>query len=117
MRYVILMVLALLTACAGQGQLEPVTVPNLAQGSSAANQAAALPLNAPNSGRVCETRKRPGSNIAETICYTREQQVAREDASKEALDRLENEQHWRDQAIQDALMRNQYPRGAGLGPR
>lgn len=67
--------------------------------------------------RICRTRKRPGSLIASTVCYSQSEQLALEGTNKRAVDELGREQHWRDQSIQEAQMHNRYPRGAGLGPR
>jgi hypothetical protein len=71
-------------------------------------------MDDPNSGRICKRVKRPGSNIADTVCYTREQQLATSAASKAAMEDLQNEQHWRDQAIQEALMKNRFPSAVGI---
>ena len=116
MRYLApLVMLPLLGGCAGQVSVEPLGF----QSSSAAALVAAAPnaesLGDPTSGRICKTTKRPGSNIADTVCYTREEQLARQAASKDTLDELQREQQWRDQVIQEALMKNRYP--SGLGPR
>ena len=65
---------------------------------------------------VCKVRRRPGSLIATTVCYTRREQLALQRNKEETIDDLEQEGRWRDQVIQDAQMENRYPRGAGLGP-
>ena len=67
-------------------------------------------------GRVCKDRRRPGSMIATTICYSREEQLAFDQAKERTLSDLEREQLWRDQVINDAKMKNEWPRGGGLGP-
>ncbi len=67
-------------------------------------------------GRVCKDRRRPGSMIAATICYSREEQPAFERDKQRTLSELEQEQRWRDQVINDAKMKNEWPRGGGLGP-
>jgi TonB family protein len=66
---------------------------------------------------VCETRKRPGTRIDYTFCSTPEQQDTVREATERTNRSLREESHWRDQTIQEALMKNGYPRGAGLGPR
>jgi hypothetical protein len=116
MRYLVpLAMLSLLCGCAGQIAVEPLG----SEASSSATLVAPTPnaesLGDPASGRICKTMKRPGSNIADTVCYTREEQLARQAASKDALGELQREQHFRDQVIQEALMKNRYP--SGLGPR
>ena len=46
----------------------------------------------PAEDRVCEQRKRPGSMIAATICYSREEQLALERVKERTLSDLEQEQ-------------------------
>ncbi|HUQ52810.1 MAG TPA: hypothetical protein VM692_11355 [Gammaproteobacteria bacterium] len=121
MRYLALLVLVpLLGGCAGQDVVQPLGF----ESSSSATRVAdtlvadtpdAESLGDPAAGRICKTTKRPGSNIADTVCYTREEQLARQEASKDKVAELQREQRWRDQVIQEAQMRNRYP--AGLGPR
>jgi len=66
---------------------------------------------------VCETRTRPGTRIEYTFCSTPEQQAAARESAEKTYRSLQEETRWRDQTIQEALMKNGYPRGAGLGPR
>ena len=47
----------------------------------------------PAEDRVCEQRKRPGSMIAATICYSREEQLALERVKERTLSDIEQEQH------------------------
>jgi hypothetical protein len=116
MRYLIpLAMLPLLHGCTGQVAMEPLGSESRSSAAPIAATLNAESLADPASGRICKTTKRPGSNIADTVCYTREEQLARQAASQDTLDELQREQHWRDQVIQEALMRNRYP--AGLGPR
>lgn len=116
MRYLApLVLLPLLGGCAAQVATQSRGSEPSSGTALVAAAANAEALADPASGRICKTTKRPGSNIADTVCYTREEQLARQEASKETLDELQREQHWRDQVIQEALMKNRYP--AGLGPR
>lgn len=70
-----------------------------------------------DNGRVCESRKRPGSNITQTVCYTRDEQAAsREKALKDQLDELQREARWRDEVIRQATLEGRRPSGFGLGP-
>jgi hypothetical protein len=120
MRYVVALALTpLLVACAGHAPLTPIASfaggeESLVANASSAARVATLPLDDPDGGRICKTVKRPGSNIADTVCHTRQQQLARQAASKEAIDELRDEQHWRDQAIQEAMMKNRYPSAVGI---
>jgi TonB family protein len=68
-------------------------------------------------GTVCRKMQRPGSRISERICYTREQELAAQAASKRMIADLEREQHFRDQAIQEAAMKNRYPGAPGMPNR
>lgn len=121
MRYLGSLASLLLVGCASQVAVEPVgsepTGTAAIVNAPVAPAVAAASLSDPAEGRICRTTKRPGSNIADTVCYTRAEQLARQEASKEAVDELKREAHWRDQAINDALSRNRYPTGPGLGPR
>lgn len=69
-----------------------------------------------DSDPICKTRRRPGSMIAATICYSREEQLALENAKLRTIENLENEQRWREQVINDAKMDNASPRGGNIGP-
>lgn len=66
---------------------------------------------------VCKTETRPGTRISYTFCYTPEQEAAIREATDRTYRGLQEERHWSDQTIHQALMKNGYPRGAGLGPR
>jgi TonB family protein len=66
---------------------------------------------------ICRTMQRPGSRISERICYTREQELAAQEASKRTVADLEREQHFRDQAIQEAAMKNRFPGAPGMPNR
>ena len=68
-------------------------------------------------GTVCRKMQRPGSRISERICYTREEELAAQAASKRMIADLEREQHFRDQAIQEAAMKNRYPGAPGMPNR
>ena len=76
-----------------------------------------VPLYERGDATVCRTMQRPGSRIAERVCYTREQEFANQEASKRMVADLEREQHWRDQAIQEAAMKNRYPGAPGMPNR
>jgi hypothetical protein len=73
-----------------------------------------------DNGRVCEQRKRPGSNMTQKFCYTRQEwlanQEAREKALADQLDDLQREQRWRDEAMRQAEMEQRRPSGFGFGP-
>lgn len=79
-----------------------------------------LTIDEADSGRVCESRERPGSRMTRTVCYTREEQLAaaaaREEQRDEQLDELQREQRWRDEIIRQAEMSGRRPSGFGLGP-
>jgi hypothetical protein len=116
MRYLTpLILLPLLGACASQDLAEPFGSEPSSSAALVADTPNAALLADPASGRICKTTKRPGSNIADTVCYTREEQLAQQEATKGKMGELQREQRWRDQVIQEAQMRNRYP--AGLGPR
>lgn len=120
MKYLVVLALtALMVACTGQARVTPAALQGgvggaVANAAGSAGQTTVLPTADPNSGRICKTVKRPGSNIADTVCYTREQQLARQAAGQEAVDDLQNEQRWRDQSIHEAAMKNRYPTGVGI---
>lgn len=79
-----------------------------------------LTIDEADSGRVCESRERPGSRMTRTVCYTREERIAaaaaREEQRDEQLDELQREQRWRDEIIRQAEMSGRRPSGFGLGP-
>lgn len=131
----------LLAACAANPPLEdlsrqpaalsqqPATSATLATtpGSAAAERAVAIDPEAvtevvysPNdeayNAVVCEVRERPGSNIKQKFCMTREAWSARQAASQDQLSDLQREQRWRDEVIREAEMHGRRPTGAGLGP-
>jgi hypothetical protein len=129
MKYSIVMALPLLVACASQAPVAPTSALSVSAATFVASSnststksvasvidATALPLADPDAGRVCKKEKRPGSRIADTVCYTRREQLAKEIAGRSSISTLENEQHWRDQAIQQAIMDQRYPTGTGIGP-
>lgn len=73
-----------------------------------------------DSGKVCEKVERPGSRMARTVCYTKQERVAyqeaRDEAMRDQLDELQREQRWRDEVIRQAEMDQRRPTGFGLGP-
>jgi hypothetical protein len=95
----------------------------LSQGSTAsggpdtAASETTVPLYERGDTTVCRTMQRPGSRISERVCYTREEELAAQEASKRMLADLEREQHFRDQAIQEAAMKNRYPGAPGMPNR
>jgi len=76
-------------------------------------EAGPLPPEAP----VCMRGKRPGTRIEQTFCNTPGQQALIRSTSEETYRGMQREGYWLDQMIQQALMKNGYPKGAGLGPR
>jgi TonB family protein len=76
-----------------------------------------VPLYERGDATVCRTMQRPGSRIAERVCYTRQEEQAAQEASRRMVADLEREQHWRDQAIQEAAMKNRYPGVPGMSGR
>jgi TonB family protein len=62
-----------------------------------------------DSDPICKTRRRPGSMIAATICYSREEQLAMENAKLRTIKEFDNEHQWREKAINDAKMDNAPP--------
>jgi TonB family protein len=76
-----------------------------------------MPFAERGDATVCRTMQRPGSRISERICYTREQELAAQEASRRMVADLEREQHFRDQAIQEAAMKNRYPGAPGMPNR
>ena len=68
-----------------------------------------VPLYEEGGETVCRSTTRPGSRIAETYCYTREEELARQAASNRAVADLAREQQWREQAIHEAAMKNRVP--------
>jgi hypothetical protein len=133
-KHSILMVFALgLVACASQSSrqaLRPLAADGLAFASAPAAvsnvteaggvEVEPLPDEAVENIQVCEQRKRPGSHIAETFCYTRDEQAARaqerEKALSDQLDELQREARWRDEIIRQAELEGRRPSGFGLGP-
>ena len=73
-----------------------------------------------DSGRVCESRERPGSRMTRRVCYTAQEwetiRAAREEALKDELDEFKREQHWRDEEFRQAQMEQRRPSGFGFGP-
>ena len=76
-----------------------------------------VPLYEEGGEAVCRNMTRPGSRIAETICYTREQELANQAASNRTVADLAREQQWREQAIHEAAMKNRVPGVVGMGNR
>ena len=68
-----------------------------------------VPLYEEGGEAVCRSMTRPGSRIAETVCYTREEELARQATSNRAVADLAREQQWREQAILEGAMKNRYP--------
>ena len=68
-----------------------------------------IPLYEEGGEAICRSMTRPGSRIAETVCYTREEELARQAASNRTVADLAREQQWRDQAIVEAAMKNRVP--------
>ena len=68
-----------------------------------------IPLYEEGGETVCRSMTRPGSRIAETFCYTREEALARQAASNRTVADLAREQQWREQAIHEAAMKNRVP--------
>ena len=66
-------------------------------------------------GAICKTRRRPGSMIAATICYSPEEQVAIENAKLKTIKDFENEVRWREKALIDAQI-DSAPGGGSTGP-
>ncbi len=66
---------------------------------------------------VCRSMTRPGSRIAERVCYTREEELAAQAASNRMVADLEREQQWREQAIHEAAMKNRFPGVPGMPNR
>ena len=79
-----------------------------------------VPAEEADSGRVCESRQRPGSRMEQTFCYTRQEQLvnqeAREALRDDQLADLQREQRWRDEIVRQAEMSGRRPTGFGLGP-
>ena len=68
-----------------------------------------VPLYEEGGEAVCRSMTRPGSRIAETVCYTREEELATQAASNRTVADLAREQQWREQAIHEAAMKNRVP--------
>ena len=64
-----------------------------------------------DSDPICKTQRRPGSLIAATICYSREEQLALENAKLRTIKEFDNEHRWREQAINEAKLDNAPPPG------
>lgn len=120
---------ALSARIAGLAPLEPADPATIAAAARAAAESAAAgqPATAIDTAslltaaeedgeRVCTTRKRPGSMIATTTCYSRAEQIALENAKLRVIRELEIEQQWRDHVINEARMDNAWPRGGNIGP-
>jgi TonB family protein len=65
---------------------------------------------------ICKTRRRPGSMIAATICYSPEEQIAIENAKLRTIKDFDTEQRWREQAINEARIESASPSGGNIGP-
>ena len=76
-----------------------------------------VPLYEEGGETVCRSMTRPGSRIAETVCYTREEELARQATSNRTVADLAREQQWREQAIHEAAMKNRYPGVVGTNSR
>jgi hypothetical protein len=76
-----------------------------------------VPLYEEGGEAVCRSMTRPGSRIAETVCYTREAELANQAASSRTVADLAREQQWREQAIHEAAMKNRVPGVVGMGSR
>jgi TonB family protein len=87
-----------------------------ADGDTLITQASNLPVVEPESDRICKRRKRPGSLIAQTYCYTQQEQAANEETNRRSISTLEQEQRWREEQL-EAVPPNEYAKGFGLGPR
>jgi TonB family protein len=83
---------------------------------TAANETT-VPLYERGDATVCRTMQRAGSRISERVCYTRAQELAAQEASKRMLTDLERDWQWREQAIQEAAMKNRYPGAPGMPNR
>jgi L-fucose isomerase-like protein len=57
-----------------------------------------------DNGRVCEYRKRPGSNIAQKYCYTLQERLANQEANDELV-RRQLEDLQRDQRLREEMQR------------
>ena len=75
-----------------------------------------VPMDEADDRRICEYRKRPGSRIAQKVCFTRQERIANQEATKDQLANLQREQRWRDEIIREAQMNGRRPSGFGLGP-
>jgi hypothetical protein len=120
MKYLVVLALTpFVVACVAQAPVTPAALQSGVEGVVAnvvgsGTSATALPIDDAASSRICKRVKRPGSNIADTVCYTRGEQLAKSAASKAAIEDLQNEQRWRDQAIEEALMKNRFPSAVGI---
>lgn len=76
-------------------------------------EASALPPEQP----VCRTMTRPGTRIEQTVCYTADELAEAEAASGSTMRTLQDESRFRDQAVEQSLIRGGHPTGPGLGPR
>jgi len=109
-------------AAGGAAFAERPASPSAASDSGAAEIVDATTVQAEDldNGRICEQVKRPGSNMTQTFCYTREervaQQTARDKERNDQLSELEREARWRDEIIRQATMEGRRPSGFGLGP-
>lgn len=76
-------------------------------------EASALPPEQP----VCRSMTRPGTRIEQTVCYSPEELAEAEEASGNTMRTLQDESRFRDQAVEQSLIRGGHPTGPGLGPR
>jgi TonB family protein len=60
---------------------------------------------------ICEMRKRPGSMIADRICFSPLEMAKLEEIKLRTIEELDREFTWIDKVLQDARMHNEYPRG------
>jgi len=104
---------------AAPASAEPFTTAGFASAESSPQSATLIteanPL--PPAEPVCRTATRPGTRIEYTYCLTAEQQAEAEAAAGNSVRTLQDEGRFRDQAVEEALIRGSYPRGPGLGPR
>lgn len=87
---------------------------------SALSDIRTLTANEADSGRVCESRERPGSRMTRRVCYTAQEwdsiRAAREEALKDELEEFKRQQKWRDEEFRQAQMEQRRPSGFGFGP-
>jgi TonB family protein len=79
-------------------------------GDAVGGETAEVPVvRATEDSAICKTRRRPGSMIADTTCYSGEDQVALENAKLRTIKEFDTELRWREQAINEAKMDNAPP--------